>query len=163
MPLSTSELQKRTLRRIETHSWNSKGKLSKSSFPSAMSNPLPRLLRTASIRRASFTHSICRRNVYNTKPLTRINPKYYGSTSGTMSGHTFSNTDTGSKPADPYSAKNKDEPQLKQKVEDLVSFMDSCEFGMMTTRQASSGLLVSRCMALAGKVRRLDMLVLDSN
>ena len=64
----------------------------------------------------------------------------------------FSNTDTGNKPADPYKAKNIDEPQLKEKIEDLVSFIEACKFGMMTTRIADSGLLVSRCMALAGKV-----------
>lgn len=64
----------------------------------------------------------------------------------------FSNTDTGSKPADPYKEVNKTEPGLKEKVEDLVSFIESCKFGMMTTRIESSGLLVSRCMALAAKV-----------
>ncbi|KAL8927795.1 MAG: hypothetical protein Q9208_002211 [Pyrenodesmia sp. 3 TL-2023] len=63
----------------------------------------------------------------------------------------FSNTDTGSKPADPYKAENKSEPDLKTKVEDLVSFIESCKFGMMTTRIESSGLLVSRCMAVAAK------------
>jgi len=64
----------------------------------------------------------------------------------------FSNTDTGSKPADPYKSKNIQEPELKEKVEDLVKFMESCKFGMMTTRIGSSGLLTSRCMALAAKV-----------
>lgn len=64
----------------------------------------------------------------------------------------FSNADTGSKPADPYKAKNLDETSLKEKVEDLVSFIEACKFGMMTTRIESSGLLVSRCMALAAKV-----------
>ena len=68
------------------------------------------------------------------------------------SGMSFSNADTGNKPADPYKAKNIDEPQLKENIEDLVSFIEACKFGMMTTRIASSGLLVSRCMALAGKV-----------
>ncbi|KAL8701429.1 MAG: hypothetical protein Q9201_004913 [Fulgogasparrea decipioides] len=63
----------------------------------------------------------------------------------------FSNADTGDKPADPYKAVNKTEPELKEKVEDLVSFIESCKFGMMTTRIESSGLLVSRCMALAAK------------
>lgn len=63
----------------------------------------------------------------------------------------FSNTDTGSKQADPYTAKNKDDPQLKEKIEDLVAFMERCKFGMMTTRIASTGQLVSRCMALAAK------------
>ncbi|MCJ1364873.1 BLI-3 blue-light-inducible Bli-3 protein [Acarospora aff. strigata] len=62
----------------------------------------------------------------------------------------FSNADTGSKPADPYKAKNLENPSLREKVEDLVAFINSCKFGMMTTR-SQSGLLVSRCMALAGK------------
>ena len=64
----------------------------------------------------------------------------------------FSNADTGDKPADPYKEVNKTEPGLKEKVEDLVNFIESCKFGMMTTRVESSGLLVSRCMALAAKV-----------
>ena len=64
----------------------------------------------------------------------------------------FSNTDTGSKPADPYTQKNADEPGLQEKVTDLVNFITASKFGMMTTRVASSGLLVSRCMALAAKV-----------
>jgi len=66
-----------------------------------------------------------------------------------MSG--FSNTNTGDKPADPYKAKNIDEASLTEKVEDLSSFISTSKFGMMTTRIASSGLLTSRCMALAGK------------
>ncbi|KUJ16919.1 uncharacterized protein LY89DRAFT_645950 [Mollisia scopiformis] len=63
----------------------------------------------------------------------------------------FSNTDTGDKPADPYKATNIDEPSLKEKVEDLSEFISSSKFGMMTTRDGSSGALVSRCMALAAK------------
>jgi len=66
----------------------------------------------------------------------------------------FSNTNTGDKPADPYKKANTDtEATVKQKVEDLSAFMSSCKFGMMTTRDAQSGMLVSRCMALAAKVR----------
>lgn len=65
----------------------------------------------------------------------------------------FSNTDTGNKPADPYKAANLTEPDLKEKVEDLVKFVEACKFGMMTTRIESSGLLTSRCMALAATVR----------
>ena len=64
----------------------------------------------------------------------------------------FSNTDTGSKPADPYKETNISQPDLKEKVEDLIRFMEACKFGMMTTRVESSGLLTSRCMALAAKV-----------
>jgi len=63
----------------------------------------------------------------------------------------FSNADTGSKPSDPYTAKNKDEPSLSEKVEDLSSFISSSKFGMMTTHNSESNLLVSRCMALAAK------------
>ncbi|EKD19670.1 uncharacterized protein L3040_001986 [Drepanopeziza brunnea f. sp. 'multigermtubi'] len=63
----------------------------------------------------------------------------------------FSNADTGSKPADPYKAANKDETSIKEKVEDLVEFIKASKFGMMTTRDGSSGALVSRCMALAAQ------------
>lgn len=65
----------------------------------------------------------------------------------------FSNTDTGDKHADPYKLKNLDNPPLKEKIEGLVNFVSSCKFGMMTTRIESSGLLASRCMAVAAKVR----------
>ncbi|KAL7624610.1 hypothetical protein AAE478_006177 [Parahypoxylon ruwenzoriense] len=64
---------------------------------------------------------------------------------------TFSNTDTGSKPSGPYYNKNIDtDVTLKEKVEALTKFISSCKFGMMTTRDCSSGKLVSRCMAVAG-------------
>ncbi|KAI1759762.1 hypothetical protein GGR53DRAFT_523600 [Hypoxylon sp. FL1150] len=65
---------------------------------------------------------------------------------------TFSNTNTGGKPADPYKAANKeDDLPASQKIEALDKFVTSCKFGMMTTRDASSGKLVSRCMAVAAK------------
>ena len=63
----------------------------------------------------------------------------------------FSNTDTGSKTADPYVETNKDEASLEAKVEALTSFVSSQKFGMMTTR-THDGLLTSRAMALAAKV-----------
>lgn len=63
----------------------------------------------------------------------------------------FSNADTGSKPADPYTAKNLQEPSLKEKVEDLQSFVDKSKFCMMTTK-THDGLLASRCMAVAARV-----------
>lgn len=96
-------------------------------------------------------------NAYRLQPLTLNSYKptdrrLITSSSAKMSDK-FSNTDTGSKQADPYTAKNKDDPQLKEKIEDLVAFMERCKFGMMTTRIASTGQLVSRCMALAAKVR----------
>jgi general stress protein 26 len=62
----------------------------------------------------------------------------------------FSNTDTGSKTADPYTAKNKQEPSLKEKVDDFANFVDRSKFCMMTTKTAD-GLLASRCMAVAAK------------
>ena len=65
----------------------------------------------------------------------------------------FSNTNVpGDKPADPYKATNLTNPDLKEKVQDLIAFIESCKFGMMTTRIESTGLLTSRCMALAAKV-----------
>jgi general stress protein 26 len=63
----------------------------------------------------------------------------------------FSNADTGNKPADPYKAKNLDEPPLKEKIDGLVNFVATSKFGMLTTRSGSSGLLASRCMAVAGQ------------
>jgi hypothetical protein len=63
-----------------------------------------------------------------------------------------SNTDTGNKPADPYKEKNFENPPLSEKIEDLTKFVEKCKYCMMATRIASSGLLVSRCMALAGHV-----------
>jgi len=62
----------------------------------------------------------------------------------------FSNT---SKHEDPYKDANLDtEVSLEQKIKDLSGFMAHCKFGMMTTRDARSGNLVSRCMALAAQV-----------
>ncbi|KAI9855441.1 MAG: BLI-3 blue-light-inducible Bli-3 protein [Vezdaea acicularis] len=75
-----------------------------------------------------------------------------------MSSKEFSNTSTGGKSADPYKAKNLDEPNIKEKVTDLITFIESSKFGMMTTRQDSTGLLVSRCMALAAKENGVDLL-----
>jgi hypothetical protein len=47
----------------------------------------------------------------------------------------FSNADTGSKPADPFTAKNaEDDISLETKIEDLSDFMQACKYGMMTTR-----------------------------
>lgn len=59
----------------------------------------------------------------------------------------------GDKPADPYTKVNKDEADLPTKVTDLVDFITTCKFGMMTTIEASSqNNLVSRCMGLAATV-----------
>ncbi|KAF2012367.1 hypothetical protein BU24DRAFT_376113 [Aaosphaeria arxii CBS 175.79] len=63
----------------------------------------------------------------------------------------FSNTSTGDKTADPYLQKNIDEASLKEKVEDLIQFIDKVKFGLLTTQTANSDLLASRAMALAAK------------
>ncbi|KAK4188770.1 hypothetical protein QBC35DRAFT_495530 [Podospora australis] len=63
---------------------------------------------------------------------------------------TFSNTDA--KHADPYKEANLDNNvSLDQRILDLSEFMNNCKFSLMTTRDAKSGNLVSRCMALAGQ------------
>ncbi|KAF2273951.1 uncharacterized protein EI97DRAFT_435601 [Westerdykella ornata] len=64
---------------------------------------------------------------------------------------TFSHTDTSSKPADPYTQKNLDEPPLKEKVQDLLNFIQEHKFCMMTTQTVNSDLLASRAMALAAQ------------
>lgn len=66
---------------------------------------------------------------------------------------TFSNANTGGKPADPYTAANKDTASLEEKMKALDNFTSYCKFGMMTTRDPVSEKLVSRCMAIASKVR----------
>jgi hypothetical protein len=68
-----------------------------------------------------------------------------------------SNTDTGSKPADPYTAKNQEEPSLQDKIDDFVYFVDKNKFCMMTTKTGEHG-LASRCMALAAKVSKTPRL-----
>lgn len=70
-----------------------------------------------------------------------------------MTSATFSAADTGAKTADPYRDANLDtETSIKGKVEDLVTFVEGLKFGLMTTRQDRTGMLVSRCMAVAAKV-----------
>lgn len=64
----------------------------------------------------------------------------------------LSNTDDHDKPADPYKTANLDKcVSIKDKVKDLSDFVDSCKFGIMTTRDSFSGALVSRCMVVAAK------------
>ena len=69
----------------------------------------------------------------------------------------FSNTDTGSKSADPYKEKNLDEPSLKEKVDDLFAFIDKTKFCLLTTQAADSDLLATRAMGLAAKVYRINI------
>ncbi|KAI0025798.1 hypothetical protein F4780DRAFT_719967 [Xylariomycetidae sp. FL0641] len=77
---------------------------------------------------------------------------------------TFSNTDTGDKPSGPYYNKNLEQDvPLKDKMETLAKFVSSCKFGMMTTHDTSTGKLVSRCMAIAGKENHDIDLVFTTN
>ncbi len=63
----------------------------------------------------------------------------------------FSNTNTGDKPADPYTKKNADtQVDGPQKIKDFTEFITNSKFGMLTTRQSGSNRLVSRSMAVAG-------------
>lgn len=76
----------------------------------------------------------------------------------------FSNTDTGSKTADPYTAKNQQEPSLKEKVEDFTQFVSKTKFCLLTTKSAdSNGLLVSRAMAVAGQEGKGVDLIFHTN
>ncbi|KAI1617210.1 hypothetical protein EDD37DRAFT_616467 [Exophiala viscosa] len=64
---------------------------------------------------------------------------------------------TSSQPADPYTAKNSEDPSLEIKVNDLNTFIKGQKFGMFTT-VAQSGILASRCMALAAQENDIDLL-----
>ncbi|EON63828.1 hypothetical protein W97_03056 [Coniosporium apollinis CBS 100218] len=75
----------------------------------------------------------------------------------------FSNADTGSKPEDPYKEKNREETSVKEKIEDLATFVDKHKFCMMTTRIADSGLLASRCMGVAAKEDNNTTFLFHSN
>jgi hypothetical protein len=64
---------------------------------------------------------------------------------------------TQGKHTDPYKDANVDTGvSLEQKIRDLSTFMTNCKFAMMTTRDAASGNLVSRCMALAAQASLRD-------
>lgn len=54
--------------------------------------------------------------------------------------------------ADPYKERNVDNTSLSDKVVALTTFIQTHKYGMLTTRNANSGMLMSRCMALAGTV-----------
>lgn len=120
-------------------------------FISPLKPSKPSRLTYTSPKKILQTRSFASVFTSTTKPKSsRIHPILAKHTK-TMS--SFSNTDTGSKTADPYKAANKDEPSLEVKIEALDKFVTYSKFGMMTTRDESSGKLVSRCMAIAGKVR----------
>lgn len=105
-------------------------------------------LPSASLPRPSLTQ-IFNSSIQAHKTASKQIARTYRTTTANMS---FSNTSVDN--ADPYKSKNLEEPELKDKVEDLVAFIEKCKFCMMATR-TKDGLIASRCMALAGKVGQL--------
>ncbi|KAF2746837.1 hypothetical protein M011DRAFT_468132 [Sporormia fimetaria CBS 119925] len=83
-----------------------------------------------------------------TLPESSYSPYRQSATLQSTTMATFSNTQT-SHP-DPYKEKNLEDPSLKVKVEDLLSFIEKTKFCMLTTTTADN-ILASRCMALAAK------------
>jgi len=62
--------------------------------------------------------------------------------------------------ADPYKEANEDnQVSLSTKVGDLITFIESCKFCMMATHAENTNHIVSRCMALAGKVKHTTSLL----
>lgn len=62
-------------------------------------------------------------------------------------------TYAGTEPKDPTKSKSYEAPPLKQKIEELVEFVNQMKYGMLTTKMSTdSNLLTSRCMAVAGTV-----------
>ncbi|EPS40630.1 hypothetical protein H072_5508 [Dactylellina haptotyla CBS 200.50] len=60
---------------------------------------------------------------------------------------------------DPYKSKNLDtDISIEGKVSGLINFVTECKFGMMTTRERVTGMLVSRCMAIAGTENGIDLI-----
>lgn len=113
---------------------------------------LPRLTPRISNRRIALT---CPHRISTSYPIPHSSRRSISITAKQLNKMSFSNAETGSKPADPYTQKNLEDTSLKEKVEDLVSFIDKQKFCMMTTVVPNSGLLASRCMALAAKVSNL--------
>lgn len=66
----------------------------------------------------------------------------------------YSNADTGNKSADPYKEKNIDNASLKDKVQDLTTFIEKTKLCLMTTLVADTNKLASRAMALAATVSK---------
>lgn len=120
-------------------------------FPRRFSNQLQLRILTSPLLKThrssnSPKHTQSDRSIFQQQ----LSRHHYSTTSPNMS--LFSNTNTGSKTADPYKEKNADETSIEEKITDLSEFVSACKFGMMTTRDGKTGALVSRCMALAAKV-----------
>jgi hypothetical protein len=104
----------------------------------------PRSLQPLKRTLSSFTAKRLTPSSYNTSKLTtslnsNFNNNYhtaFRTTTPKMSGQQgFSNTDTGSKAADPFKKANTEtDISLADKVEGLSAFEQACKFSMMTTR-----------------------------
>ncbi|QDS78029.1 BLI-3 blue-light-inducible Bli-3 protein [Venturia effusa] len=75
----------------------------------------------------------------------------------------YSNADTGSKPADPYKEKNVDNASLKDKIQDLTTFIEKTKLCLMTTLIADTTKLATRAMALAATEGNGVDLIFHSN
>ncbi|KFY94793.1 hypothetical protein V500_03058 [Pseudogymnoascus sp. VKM F-4518 (FW-2643)] len=64
---------------------------------------------------------------------------------------------------DPYKERNVDNTNLSDKVVTLTTFIQTHKYGMLTTRNANSGMLTSRCMALAGTEKNGADLLFHTN
>lgn len=116
-----------------------------------MAIPSTMFFRCVPYRLAGYKRELLLSRILRSCNLPRPDSKYY-STKMTST-HTGGACSTSHKHADPYKEKNLDlDTNLKEKVEGLVSFAEGLKFGLMTTRQNESGMLVSRCMAVAARV-----------
>ena len=62
-----------------------------------------------------------------------------------------------------YKAKNLEDPSTEEKIKDLSAFITASKFGMMTTKASDTGLLASRCMALAAQVSPTSHLLREAS
>jgi len=69
--------------------------------------------------------------------------------SGTSTG--YLHTGTGSKPPNPCPEASPDNTFLKERIDELIQFIDGHHFCLMTTRQKNTEYLVSRCMAVTAR------------
>ncbi|TQS31930.1 hypothetical protein Golomagni_07773, partial [Golovinomyces magnicellulatus] len=80
-----------------------------------------------------------------------------------MSQHATIETKHGSASVDPYTSKNVEKIPLAQKMQDLNDFLSNMKIGMLTTQESEGELLVSRCMALAGRENDGTDLIFHAN
>ena len=114
-------------------------------------------------RSPTQTYSLCSRSLIPSNLGPKFSIKATITSQTTSRSMSFSNTSTGDAPADPYTTKSKDDIPLKEKLSEFTNFVETCKFGMMTTRIGETGQLTSRAMALAATVRIYVLHVLRGN